>query len=100
MQDLAKLGITKHANKHLSDHSTWLLDIPSTLLGLLVGLLIAIFVMNHDLYEIDQAGNTQIEAHEPNQVKKKKSINFEFYGALRTYEVVPRQIEQLTNYYR
>ena len=98
MQDFAKLGITKYATKRLSDHSTWLLDIPSTLLGLLVGMFIAIFVMNHDLFELDQAaGNTQIEAHE---VKKKRSINFEFYGALKAYEVVPRQTEQLTNYYR
>ena len=100
MQDFAKLGITKHANKQLSDHSTWLLDIPSTLLGLLVGLLIAIFFMNHDLFEINQARGSQIDAHEPHDNKDKKSINFEFYGALRTYEVVPRQIEQLTNYYR
>ena len=65
--------------------SEWTLDVPSLLMGVIVGIFVAIIGFKVAENRIDQAVVIEVE------VVEGKPFKFDFYDALKVYEVLPRE---------
>ena len=68
--------------------SDWTLDVPSLVMGVIVGIFVAIIGFKVAENRIDQAA--AIEAPVVETVEE-KPFKLEFYEALKAYEVLPRR---------
>ena len=68
--------------------SEWTPDIPSVMLGVMAGIFVAIIGFKVAEYRAEQAAFVEAPAVE--EEVEEKSFVFEFYEALKVYEVLPR----------
>ena len=66
----------------------WSPDIPSVMMGVIVGVFVAIIGFKLAEYRAEQAVLVEVPAAEE-QVEE-KSLVFDFYEALKVYEILPR----------
>jgi hypothetical protein len=86
MQDFAKNRKTYHFNEFDGDADDWSPDIPSISVGILIGIIVASVVMMIDFPKLNYSGSAEIK---PDEALIAKPMKFEFYDALKTYEVFP-----------
>ena len=88
MQDFASYRNTPDSVTSEAYSTDWTPDIPSLVLGVLIGFFVAIIGFNLVEYRADQA--MLVEAPAVLEEVEEKSFVFEFYEALKSYEVLPR----------
>ena len=88
MHDFASYRTSKGLEASEAESTEWTPDIPSVMLGVLVGIFVAIMGFKVSEYRADQA--VLIEAPAVLAEVEEKSFVFEFYEALKSYEVLPR----------
>ena len=86
MQDFASYRNTPNSGASEAYSTEWSPDIPSLILGVLIGFFVAIMGFNLAEYRADQAMLVEVPAVEEIE---DKSFVFEFYEALKSYEVLP-----------
>ena len=72
--------------------SEWTPDIPSVMLGVMAGIFVAIIGFKVAEYRAEQA--VLVEAPAVEEEVEEKSFVFDFYEALKVYEVLPRVLVQ------
>ena len=87
MQDFASYRNTTYLEDSKPEVSEWSPDIPSVMLGIMAGVFVAIIGFKVAEYRAEQAVLVEVPAAEE-QVEE-KSFVFEFYEALKVYEVLP-----------
>ena len=87
MQDFASYRNTPNSVASEAYNTDWSPDIPSLILGVLIGFFVAIIGFNLAEYRADQAVLVEVPAIEEIE---DKSFVFEFYEALKNYVVLPR----------
>ena len=87
MQDFASYRNTPNPVALEAHDTDWSPDIPSLVLGVLIGFFVAIIGFNLVEYRAGQAVLVEVPAVEEIE---DKSFVFEFYEALKSYEVLPR----------
>ena len=87
MQDFASYRDDRHIEVSQDPSAEWVLDIPSVLMGILVGIFVAI--IGFKVSEYRAAQTTLIEAPIVEGIES-TPIQLDFYEALKTYEVSPR----------
>jgi hypothetical protein len=87
MQDFASYRNTPNPVASEAHDTDWTPDIPSLVLGVLIGFFVAIIGFNLAEYRAGQAVLVEVPAVEEIE---DKSFVFEFYEALKDYEVLPR----------
>ena len=85
MQDFASYRNTTYLEDSKPDALEWTPDIPSVMLGVMAGIFVAIIGFK---YRAEQA--VLVEAPAVEEEVEEKSFVFEFYEALKVYEVLPR----------
>ena len=88
MQDFASYRNTPNLVASEAHDTDWTPDIPSLVLGVLIGFFVAIIGFNLVEYRAGQA--MLVEAPAVLEEVEEKSFVFEFYEALKVYEVLPR----------
>ena len=88
MQDFTSYRNTTYLENSKPDASEWTPDIPSVMLGFLVGVFVAIIGFKVAEYRAEQAVLVEVPAVE--EEVEEKSFVFDFYEALKVYEVLPR----------
>ena len=88
MQDFASYRNTLNSVASEAHDTDWTPDIPSLVLGVLIGFFVAIIGFNLVEYRADLAMLVEVPAAEE-QVEEKPFV-LEFYEALKVYEVLPR----------
>ncbi|MDB3993876.1 hypothetical protein N9478_10355 [Gammaproteobacteria bacterium] len=87
MHDFANYRNTTYLEASEPVASEWTLDVPSLLMGVIVGIFVAIIGFKVAENRIDQV--VVIEAPVVEAVEE-KPFKFDFYEALKVYEVLPR----------
>ena len=87
MQDFASYRNTPNSVASEACSTDWSPDIPSLVLGVLIGFFVAIIGFNLVEYRAEQAVFVEVPAVEEIE---DKSFVFEFYEALKSYEVLPK----------
>ena len=87
MHDFANYRNTAYLGASEPVVSDWTLDVPSLVMGVIVGIFVAIIGFKVAENRIDQAVVIEVPAAE---VVEEKPFKFEFYEALKLYEVLPR----------
>ena len=88
MHDFANYRNTTYLGASEPVASEWALDVPSLLMGVIVGIFVAIIGFKVAENRIEQAVVIEVPAAE---VVEEKPFKFDFYEALRIYEVLPRR---------
>ena len=88
MQGFANYRNTPNPVASEAHDTDWTPDIPSLVLGVLIGFFVAIIGFNLVEYRAGQAVLVEVPAVEEIE---DKSFVFEFYEALKVYEVLPYQ---------
>ena len=88
MHDFASYRNTTYLEDSKPEVSEWTPDIPSVMLGVIAGVFLAIIGSKVAEYRAEQA--TFVEAPAVEEEVEDKSFVFEFYEALKDYEVLPR----------
>ena len=88
MQDFASYRNPTYLEDSKPDAPEWTPDIPSVMLGILVGVFVAIIGFKVVEYRAEQAAFVEAPAVE--EEVEEKSFVFDFYEALKVYEVLPR----------
>ena len=89
MHDFANYRSSADLVSSRPDVSEWSPDIPSLMMGVIVGVFVAIIGFKVAEYRAEQA--TFAEAPAVEKEVEEKSFVFEFYEALKVYEVLPRE---------
>ena len=89
MHDFASYRNTTYLESSKPDVSEWTLDIPSVMLGVIAGIFVAIIGFKVAEYRAEQAAFVEVPAVE--EEVEEKSFVFDFYEALKVYEVLPRR---------
>ena len=87
MQDFASYRNTPKTVASAAYSTDWTPDIPSLVLGVLIGFFVAIIGFNLVEYRAGQAVLVEVPAVEEIE---DKSFVFEFYDELKSYVVLPR----------
>jgi len=87
MQDFASYRNTPNPMASEANNTDWTPDIPSLVLGVLIGFFVAIIGFNLVEYRAEQAVFVEVPAIEEIE---DKSFVFEFYDELKSYVVLPR----------
>ena len=87
MQDFASYRNTPNLVASEAHDTDWTPDIPSLVLGVLIGFFVAIIGFNLVEYRAGQAVLVEVPAVEEIE---DKSFVFEFYDELKSYVVLPR----------
>ena len=87
MHDFANYRNTTYLEASKPDASEWTLDIPSLLMGVIVGIFVAIIGFKVAENRIDQVVVIEVPAVE---VVEEKPFKLDFYEALKVYEVLPQ----------
>ena len=87
MQDFASYRNTPNPMASEANNTDWTPDIPSLVLGVLIGFFVAIIGFNLVEYRAGQAVLVEVPAVEEIE---DKSFVFEFYDELKSYVVLPR----------
>lgn len=87
MQDLASYRNTPNPVASEAHDTDWTPDIPSLVLGVLIGFFVAFIGLKAAEYRADQAVFVEVPAVEEIE---DKSFVFEFYDELKSYVVLPR----------
>ena len=87
MHDFANYRNAPYLEASKPDASEWTLDIPSLLMGVIVGIFVAIIGFKVAENRIDQVVVIEVPAVE---VAEDKPFKLDFYEALKVYEVLPR----------
>ena len=87
MHDFASYRTSTDLEASEAESTEWTPDMPSVILGVLVGTFIAILWFKVAEYRADQA--VLIEAPVVLEEVEEKSFVLEFYEALKSYEVLP-----------
>jgi hypothetical protein len=88
MQDFASYRNTPKTVASAAYSTDWTPDIPSLILGVLIGFFVAIIGFNLVEYRAGQAVLVEVPAVIEEVVKK--PFVFEFYDELKSYAVLPR----------
>ena len=88
MHDFANYRSTTDLVSSRPEATEWSPDIPSVMMGVIVGVFVAIIGFKVAEYRAEQA--VLIESPAVLEEVEKKSFVFEFYEALKSYEVLPR----------
>ena len=88
MHDFASYRNTTDLEDSKPEVSEWTPDIPSVMLGVIAGGFVAIIGFKVAEYRAEQA--VLVEAPAVEEEVEEKSVVFEFYEALKVYEVLPR----------
>ena len=88
MQDFASYRNTPNSVASEAYNTDWSPDIPSLVLGVLIGFFVAIMGFKLVEYRADQA--VLVEAQAVIEEVVKKPFVFEFYDELKSYVVLPR----------
>ena len=88
MQDFASYRNSLDSVASEAHDTEWTPDIPSLVLGVLIGFFVAIIGFNLAEYRADQA--VLVEAPAVIEEVVKKPFVFEFYDELKSYVVLPR----------
>ena len=88
MQDFASYRNTPNSVASEAYSTDWAPDIPSLVLGVLIGFFVAIIGFNLAEYRAGQAVLVEVPAVIEEVVKK--PFVFEFYDELKSYVVLPR----------
>ena len=87
MQDFASYRNTTYLGASEANSTAWTPDVPSIISGVLIGVFVAFIGLKAAEYRADQAVFVEVPAVEEIE---DKSFVFEFYEALKSYEVLPR----------
>ena len=87
MHDFANYRNTPYLGASEPVAAEWTLDVPSLLMGVIVGIFLAIIGYKVAENRIDQAVVIEVPAVE---VVEDKPFKLDFYEALKVYEVLPR----------
>lgn len=87
MQDFASYRNTPNPVASEAHDTDWTPDIPSLVLGVLIGFFVAFIGLKAAEYRADQAVFVEVPAVEEIE---DKSFVFEFYDELKSYVVLPR----------
>ena len=87
MHDFASYRNTTYLGASEPVASEWTLDVPSLVMGVIVGIFLAIIGYKVAENRIDQAVVIEVPAIE---AVEDKPFKFDFYEALKVYEVLPR----------
>ena len=87
MQDFASYRNTPDSVASEAHDTDWTPDIPSLVLGVLIGFFVAIIGFNLVEYRAGQAMLVEVPVVEETE---DKSFVFEFYDELKSYVVLPR----------
>ena len=87
MHDFANYRNTTYLGASEPVASDWTLDVPSLVMGVIVGIFVAIIGFEVAENRIDQAVVIEVPAVE---VVEDKPFKLDFYEALKVYEVLPR----------
>ena len=88
MHDFANYRNTTDLVSSRPEATEWSPDIPSVMMGVIVGVFVAIIGFKVAEYRAEQA--VLVEAPEVEEQVEEKSLVFDFYEALKVYEVLPR----------
>ena len=88
MHDFASYRTRSDLEVSEAENTEWTPDIPSVMMGVLVGFFVAIIGLKVAEYRADQAA--LVEAPAVLEEVEEKSFVFEFYEALKSYEVLPK----------
>tara|TARA_R110000824_G_scaffold151067_3_gene321953 strand:- start:510 stop:779 length:270 start_codon:yes stop_codon:yes gene_type:complete len=88
MHDFANYRSTTYLGASKPEAAEWSPDIPSVMMGVIVGVFVAIVGFKLAEYRAEQAVLVEVPAAEE-QVEEKPFV-LEFYEALKVYEVLPR----------
>ena len=88
MQDFASYRNTTYLEDSKPDALEWTPDIPSVMLGVMAGIFVAIIGFKVAEYRAEQT--VLVEAPAVEEQVEEKSFVFDFYEALKVYEVLPR----------
>ena len=90
MHDFANYRNTTYLAASEPVASEWTLDVPSLVMGVIVGIFVAIIGYKVAENRIDQAVVIEVPAIE---VVEEKPFKLDFYEALKAYEVLPRGVK-------
>ena len=88
MHDFANYRNTTYLEPSEPVASDWTLDVPSLVMGVIVGIFVAIIGFKVAENRIDQAVGIEVPAIE---AAEDKPFKLDFYDALKAYEVLPRR---------
>jgi hypothetical protein len=88
MHDFANYRSTTDLVSSRSEATEWSPDIPSVMMGVIVGVFMAIVGFKVVEYRAEQAVLAEVPA--VLEEVEEKSFVFEFYEALKVYEILPR----------
>ena len=88
MHDFANYRNTTYLEASRPEATEWSPDIPSVMLGVIVGIFVAIIGFKVAEYRMDQAVAIEIPVVEEIE---DTPFKFDFYGALKLHEVLPRE---------
>ena len=88
MHDFANYRSTTDLVSSRPEATEWSPDIPSLMMGILVGVFVAIIGFKVAEYRAEQA--VLVEAPAAEEQVEEKPFVLEFYEALKVYEVLPR----------
>ena len=88
MHDFANYRNSTDLVSSRSEATEWSADIPSLMMGILVGVFVAIIGFKVAEYRAEQAAFVEAPAVE--EKVEEKSFVFDFYEALKVYEVLPK----------
>ena len=86
MQDFASYRNPTYLEASKPQATEWSPDIPSLVMGVIVGVFVAIVGFKVAEYRVDQAVLVEVPAVEEIE---DTPFKFDFYGALKVYEVLP-----------
>lgn len=89
MHDFANYRNTTYLGASEPVAAEWTLDVPSLVMGVIVGIFVAIIGFKVVEYRETQAA--AIKAPVVETVEEKKPFKLDFYDALKVYEVLPRE---------
>jgi len=88
MHDFANYRSATYLGASKPEAAEWSPDIPSLVMGVIVGIFVAIIGFKVAEYRAEQA--VLVEAPAAEEQVEEKSFVFDFYEALKVYEVLPR----------
>ena len=88
MHDFASYRISRDLAASEAESTEWALDFPSVILGVLIGIFVAIMGFKVGEYRVEQAA--LVETPAVLEEVEEKSFVFDFYEALKVYEVLPQ----------
>ena len=88
MHDFANYRNTSYLEASRPEAAEWSPDIPSLMMGVIVGVFVAIIGFKVAEYRAEQAVLVEVPAVEGTE---DKPLVLEFYEALKDYEVLPRR---------